>query len=80
VIDVAALQKADTILLVTQLSLPNLRNAIRILRFLRELNGLDEKVKIVVNRLGLEEPTIRRKRAEEIIGREIFWKCRTSIG
>ena len=73
-LDLAALQSANTILLVTQLSLPNLRNVIRLLRSFRELGRLDEKVKIVVNRLGLEEETVRRKKAEEIIGREIFWE------
>jgi len=51
-----------------------LRNVIRLLRSFRELDRLDEKVKIVVNRLGLEEETVRRKKAEEIIGREIFWE------
>jgi pilus assembly protein CpaE len=73
-LDLAALQAANTVLLVTQLSLPNLRNVIRLLRSFRELGGLDEKVKIVVNRLGREEETVRRKKAEEIIGREIFWE------
>jgi pilus assembly protein CpaE len=73
-LDIAALQSATTILLVTQLNLPNLRNVIRVLRSLRELGDLDQKVKIVVNRLNCEEPTIRRKRAEEIIGREVFWE------
>jgi pilus assembly protein CpaE len=59
---------------VTQLSLPNLRNVIRLLRSFRELGRLDEKVKIIVNRHDGEEAVIRRKKAEEIIGREIFWE------
>jgi pilus assembly protein CpaE len=73
-LDITALESANTILLVTQLNLPNLRNVIRLLRSLRESGGLDQKVKIVVNRLEAEEPAIRRKRAEEIIGCEIFWE------
>lgn len=73
-LDMAALQAADLILLVTQLNLPNLRNVIRLLRMLQEQDGLADKVKIVVNRLSLQETPIRRKKAEEIIGRQIYWE------
>jgi pilus assembly protein CpaE len=39
-----------------------------------EMNDLADKVKIVVNRVGLENGQITLKKAEETIGREIFWQ------
>ena len=35
---------------------------------------LDEKVKIVVNRVGYDTGQISLKKAQETIGREIFWQ------
>ena len=39
-----------------------------------EMNGLADKVKILVNRVGLENGQITLKKAEETLGREIFWQ------
>ena len=36
--------------------------------------GLVDKVKIVVNRSGLDKTQIGLKKAEETIGREVFWQ------
>jgi pilus assembly protein CpaE len=39
-----------------------------------EMKGLADKVKIVVNRVGLETGQITLKKAQETIGRDIFWQ------
>jgi pilus assembly protein CpaE len=72
-LDVAAIQVADMALLVTQLDLPCLRNVVRLMQFLDE-RDLGEKIKVVVNRIGLEDSQISLNKALETIGREVFWK------
>jgi pilus assembly protein CpaE len=69
-----ALEMADQVLLVTQLDLPCLRNVVRLMTSLNQMNGIGEKVKIVVNRAGLESGHITLKKAEETIGKEVFWQ------
>jgi pilus assembly protein CpaE len=73
-IDMVAMQAAEHILLVTQLDLPCLRNVVRLLQSLDEVEGFKEKVKVVVNRVGLESGQISMKKAQETIGREIYWQ------
>ena len=73
-LDLAALKAAKDILLVTQLDLPCLRNVVRLLMSFGEIEGLKDKVKIVVNRVGLDAGQISLKRAQETMGREIFWQ------
>jgi len=73
-IDHVALEMADTILLVTQLDLPCLRNVVRLMMSFNEMENMAEKVKVVVNRVGLESGQITLKKAEETIGKEIFWQ------
>lgn len=73
-LDLAALECSDVVLLVTQLDLPCLRNAVRLLKSFRPVPGMLEKVKLVVNRTMPNGETIRLKRAEEIVGREFFWQ------
>lgn len=73
-VDLAALRLADVALLVTQLDLPCLRNVVRLLQSFRGDEELGEKFKVVVNRVGLENSPIRLKKAQEIIGTEIFWQ------
>jgi len=70
-LDLAAMEVSDTILLITQLDLPSLRNAVRLNQFLQHRDGLNEKVKVVVNRLGLDENQISLNKALETLGREI---------
>ena len=41
---------------------------------LNEMEGIGEKVKIVVNRAGLDTGHITLKKAEETIGKEIYWQ------
>ncbi len=73
-IDLMALEMATQILLVTQLDLPCLRNVVRLMMSFGEMNGMADKVKIVVNRAGLDTGQITLKKAQETIGREIFWQ------
>jgi len=73
-LDLAALECSDIALLVAQLDLPNLRNVVRLLRSFEAIDGLREKVKIVVNRAGLDNEPIRLKKAQDTIGQEVFWQ------
>jgi pilus assembly protein CpaE len=73
-LDMVALRESTHALLVTQLDLPCLRNVVRLLMSFEELEGLKDKVKIVVNRFGLDAGQITLKKAQETIGREIFWQ------
>ena len=73
-IDLIALETADHILLVTQLDLPCLRNVVRLMTSFGEMEGIAEKVKILVNRVGLDNGQITLKKAEETIGKDIFWQ------
>jgi pilus assembly protein CpaE len=73
-LDMLALEMANDILLVTQLDLPCLRNVVRLMMSFSEMKGIADRVKIVVNRVGLENGQITLKKAQETIGREIFWQ------
>jgi pilus assembly protein CpaE len=73
-LDMVALETATHVLLVTQLDLPCLRNVVRLMMSFGEIAGLKDKIKIVVNRVGLDAGQISLKRAQETIGREIFWQ------
>jgi pilus assembly protein CpaE len=73
-LDMHALSEADQVLLVTQLDLPCLRNVVRLMMSFKDSNQFDEKVKIVVNRVGYETGQISLRKAQETFGREIFWQ------
>jgi pilus assembly protein CpaE len=74
-LDIAAIEISDTFLLVTQLDLPSLRNVVRLLHYFDQReDDITEKIKIIVNRLGLEESQISTSKALETIGREIYWQ------
>ncbi len=73
-IDMMALEMANHILLVTQLDLPCLRNVVRLMMSFNEMEGMAEKIKIMVNRVGMGDGQITLKKAEETIGKEIFWQ------
>jgi pilus assembly protein CpaE len=73
-IDMVALESAKHILLVTQLDLPCLRNVVRLMMSFDEYQGLKEKIKIVVNRVGLGNGQISLKKAQETVGQEIYWQ------
>src|SRR5262245_43170725 len=73
-LDSVALKSAKDILLVTQLDLPCLRNVVRLMLSFNEDDALKDKVKIIVNRVGLDSGAISLKKAQETMGREIFWQ------
>jgi pilus assembly protein CpaE len=73
-LDMVALETATDVLLVTQLDLPCLRNVVRLMMSFGEIEGLKDKVKIIINRVGLDAAQISSKKAQETIGREIFWE------
>jgi pilus assembly protein CpaE len=74
--DLMALRMADLVLLVAQLELSSLRNVVRMIHALSGEEGLAEKVRVVINRVGAEmvEEGISLKKAEEVIGKPIFWQ------
>lgn len=73
-LDMQVLSEADDVLLVTQLDLPCLRNVVRLLMSFKETQNFDEKVRIVVNRAGYDTGQISLRKAQETIGREIYWQ------
>jgi pilus assembly protein CpaE len=73
-LDIVALKSAKDVLLVTQLDLPCLRNVVRLMASFGEVDALKDKIKIVVNRVGLDTGSISLKKAQETMGREIFWQ------
>jgi pilus assembly protein CpaE len=74
--DLTALRLSDIILLVAQLELSSLRNVVRMLATLGMEDGLMEKVRVVVNRSGCDffDGAISLKKAEETLGRPIYWQ------
>ena len=74
--DLIALRMCDTILLMAQLELTSLRNVYRLLHCLGNEEELVDKVRVVINRVGAEEveEDISMKKAEEVIGKPIYWQ------
>jgi pilus assembly protein CpaE len=72
--DFAAMRLADVILLVAQLELTSLRNVVRMMHALGAEEGLGDKVKVLLNRVGAAETEISLKKAEETIGKPVFWQ------
>jgi pilus assembly protein CpaE len=72
--DLTAMRMADVILLVAQLELTSLRNVVRMLHTLSMEDGLGQKVKVIVNRVGSEDGDISLRKAEETVGQPIFWQ------
>lgn len=72
-IDLVAMEMANHVLLVTQLDLPCLRNIVRLMMSFGQMDSIKDKVKIVVNRVGLDNH-IGLKKAQETIGRPIYWQ------
>jgi pilus assembly protein CpaE len=71
--DLTALRMSDVILLVAQLELSSLRNVVRMLLALGNDEDLGPKVQVVLNRVG-SETDISLKKAEETIGKPIYWQ------
>jgi pilus assembly protein CpaE len=75
-LDLTAIRLADVILMVCQLDLTSIRNAVRILHSLGDDNAMSEKVLPILNREGSDfgEGNIGIKKAEETIGKPFFWR------
>lgn len=80
---VAALDAADRILMVTELTVPALRSTQRTLSLCRRLGYLDDKLCVIVNRHQSGE-LLTVADAEEVLQHEIYWKLpndyRTAAG
>jgi pilus assembly protein CpaE len=72
--DLMAMRMSDIVLLVAQLELTSLRNVVRMLHTLGNEEAVADKVRVVINRVGSEDGEITLKKAEETIGRPIFWQ------
>jgi pilus assembly protein CpaE len=74
--DLTAMRMADIILLVAQLELSSLRNVVRMLLTLGTEEGMGDKVRVIMNRVGSDflQGDISLKKAEETIGKPIFWQ------
>lgn len=72
--DVAAMRAADLILLLAQLELTSVHNVNRLLNTFKTVDGLFEKVRIVMNRVGAEDQKISLKKAEEFVGQGVYWQ------
>ena len=74
--DLMALRMADQILLVAQLELASLRNVVRLVHCLSAEENLADKIRVVINRQGADtiEEGIGLKKAEEVVGKPIFWQ------
>lgn len=72
--DLTAMRMSDVVVLVAQLELTSLRNVVRMLHTMDKEEGLGEKVKIVMNRVGGEDSEITLEKAQETIGKPIFWQ------
>lgn len=79
-LDIVAMQMAEHILMLTQLDLPCLRNVVRLLASLDARGGISDRIKIVVNRAGLDKSAISTSHAEETINREIFFRIPNNYG
>jgi pilus assembly protein CpaE len=79
--DLTALRMANVILLVTQLELSSLRNVVRMMLTLGTEDGLADKVKVILNRTGCTfyDGEISLKKAEETIGRPIYWQVPNDV-
>lgn len=73
-VDMVALKAANHVLMVTQLDLPCLRNVVRLMSSFHDVEGLIDKVKICVNRVGLDSGQISLRKAQETMGRDVYWQ------
>jgi pilus assembly protein CpaE len=72
--DLTAMRMSDVVLLVAQLELTSLRNVVRMLHTMDKEEGLGEKVKVVMNRVGGDDGDITLDKAQETIGKQIYWQ------
>ena len=71
--DFVAFEMSDLILIVVQLDLTCLRNTARLLQLFQQFEGLNDRVRLIVNRSGSHENEISVKKAEETLKMPISW-------
>lgn len=79
-LDFVALDVADHVLLVSQLDLPCLRNVVRLMMSFEEYDGLKDKIKVIVNRTGLDSSEISLRKAQDTMGTEVYAKLPNDYG
>lgn len=72
--DISAMEASDCVLVVAQLDVSCVRNLNRLFKALENSEGLLDRVKVVLNRVGAKELNIPLEKAEETIGRKAFWQ------
>lgn len=72
--DVAAMRVADIIMMLGQLELSSIHNIARLLPTFKAVEGLYEKVRVIINRVGSEDQMISKVKAEEFMGMAVFWQ------
>jgi pilus assembly protein CpaE len=74
--DLMALRMSTMVVLVAQLELSSLRNVVRLIHSLGMEGDLADRIRVIVNRAGSEsmDDGITVKKAEEVIGKPIFWQ------
>ena len=72
--DLTAMRMSDFVLLVAQLELTSLRNVVRMIHTMEKEEGLGEKLKVVMNCVGNDNSDITLEKAQETIGKPIFWQ------
>ena len=72
--DFVAYEMSDIILIVIQLDLNCVRNTGRLIRMFRQCEGMSDRLRIVVNRMGSNDDEISIKKAEETFKLPISWQ------
>ncbi len=72
--DLTAMRMSDIVVLVVQLELTSLRNVVRIMHAMDKEEGLGDKIRVVMNRVGSEDSDITLEKAQETIGKPIYWQ------
>jgi pilus assembly protein CpaE len=72
--DWTALRMSDAVVLVGQLELTSLTNVVRMLHTMDKEDALRDKVKVVMNRVGADDSDIPMEKAQETIGKPIYWQ------
>jgi pilus assembly protein CpaE len=72
--DWTAARMSDVVVLVAQLELTSLRNVVRMLHTMDKEEGLGDKVKVVINRVGADDSDITLEKAQDTIGKPIYWQ------
>jgi len=72
--DITAMEVSDTVVVVAQLDVSCVRNLSRLFKALEGTDGLLDRVKVVLNRVGAKELNIPLEKAEETIDRKVYWQ------